>query len=333
MDRVTSVTRLSVALVLYLCIFFSLYGVRLVDQSVQIPLMQNPFTPLPPEGQFLHDSPLIPVIGYILGLEGKWEVYGLYGVFTLLAIVAVIVYVLNLTAWDLTRSSILLIPASLPLLHVLLFWVGKPDPVIVLCYLGFISSQSRIVRVSAVMGMMLAHLQIGLLLIALHHVIFTEERTRLGTPVLGALIGGGLYWMYQSSLVMPVQGRVGFLVNQTFSLSVLVSGLIGTALSLGLWWYVVWLVVRAKPGEMLRVVFVCGVVLIVATLVLDHTRVATLLFLPLLVYIVKAYAMRVIDFAYPHILISLGLVRWQFVGHAVVVSNWSALLRSLQGLW
>lgn len=96
---------------LYLAAFITLYGVRLADESVQLVFVRNPFALLPLEAQVFHESPLVPFVGYVLGLVGKWEIYGLYGLLTIGAITVLVVYAERLIAWDPKRQSALLILA------------------------------------------------------------------------------------------------------------------------------------------------------------------------------------------------------------------------------
>jgi hypothetical protein len=175
---------------LYLVVAFVFWRVRYIDIPSLITMHQHPFV-LGSEASFLHGSPLGPLIGYFLHVEGKWPVHLFYSIFVAITLVAIFFFVRSIAKKDQHKTFLLLAVLSLsPLFHVLYSWIGKSDALLVLAYLAFVASSTLVLESGAAFFLLLAHREQALVILALHLWLFPTEWRKL----LRALPGSFSDW-------------------------------------------------------------------------------------------------------------------------------------------
>jgi hypothetical protein len=165
-----------------------------------------------------------------------------------------------------------------PLLIVLLHWVGKSDPYLLVFYLLLRSSRSSLRTSLCCFLMLLCHREMGTLLVVFECLRQPALRWR---ALPGLLLGhAAIYGYHHLVMAAPPMGRADFLgadallIPRTNAHHVL--GFVG--LSLAWYWAFVMRFSRLKPTEGLILLACLGFSL----LTLDYTRVFTLLAFPVL---------------------------------------------------
>lgn len=308
----------------YLLLFFALYGVRFIDVPSLVALFANPFALLPADYQFLHGSPLGPLIGHFLGVRGKYEIYLFFSAAACAALAA-----LGVLAWRAAeparRPLVFTVLALSPLLHVLLSWVGKSDPLLILGYAAFLLLPESLLISLPAFAMLLAHREQALIILALHLLLFPHEWRR----ILWALPGAAaalLWFVYYGQVLGGFAGRESALWESTEQLLSAgpIAVLLGVLLIFGWFWLVIAHLLKTH-SEKIRIAVAAVAVLALALATVDHTRVGAILGLPLVLFALRAYgaegqpapSLRAWIF-----LAALGLIQLESAGAGVLFSHW-----------
>lgn len=198
-----------VCVAIYAVVFFIPYGMGVGELKGNTALAQSLFATLSGHYQSLYGSPLGPIIAHT------------FGIYSQTSYILMCLGFVGLCLWALTRAVMLnarstrhaldtLVLLSLSPIMLLLFsWVGKTDPLIIISYLGFITVRHPILRNIAVICLLLAHEQIGVLLLGVHYTLHFNEVRQFHTYVPGLLVGLGGLTLYHHYLP-PFEDRLAF---------------------------------------------------------------------------------------------------------------------------
>ncbi|MBU2103721.1 hypothetical protein KKD81_02885 [Patescibacteria group bacterium] len=275
------------AILLYSGIFLALHGVRFVDFEVLPQFHLDPFAALPTSSQALHGSPLPAIIGNVLGIVSENTIQIFYVLLVLAAFGALMWYVRHIGKEKNSPLFFLLI-ALTPLPLVLISWIGKPDPLVVLAYIGFLVSSAPVLIAGSAFLLLLAHKEVAILLLLIHAILFPSELRKISIASIGVVMGL-IYFALYTNIVGTVTDRTAFVAEH-------LSQLLQTPLIAALFifnWFLLVLLLLYKRGILrsVRILAAIAVIFVVSVfVVLDHTRIAALLSLPLYVYVLRKVA-------------------------------------------
>jgi hypothetical protein len=196
----------------FLAAFFLFYGPEFVELRPNHALHVNPFAPLEPDYQYLHNSILGPFLGHALSLHRVFEIIALYLAATVLAAGAMLLYVRQ--RWDDpdARGAAFLIISLSPVWYVLTGYVGNSSSLLVLLYVLLLLAPQAVVAWMWALLLVLAHREIGVSVLGLHILLRKPDGMRTAALVVGAAAGLGLHQLYMSHLEGEVSARGSFVL-------------------------------------------------------------------------------------------------------------------------
>ncbi len=281
-------------------LFLGLYGYGTIDINDYRVLSAAPLALHPvPSRQFLHFSPLAYFLGYpfTATIGGTWSFAIVMGG-GLVCFAAALRHFAAVRYRAHQHDAMLMILAT-PLLIVLTQYLGKSDLYLVVFVLLLVASPSPVMQVVFSALIVLCHLEMGLLILV--------SAMFLGiVPWRGAIAGGvaGVLLMlgYHQSLPAPPQSRAGMSVGFVSEAleAVMDTPILHLVFTFGAFWMCV---LTAWPlGWRWRMVLAGTLVL--ATVMLDFTRVFNLVGLPMTIAVVDKVFPAAADGAAP------GAPRW-----------------------
>jgi hypothetical protein len=266
----------------YVGIFVFIYGIHDIGTYHQVLLAGNPFERLDTVNlQYLHGSPLGPIIAHYLGLWMPGQLFIFYASLVALCVWAVHSYLRKFSHSSGNRYLLLATVIALsPLLHVLVSWVGISDPLLVLGYIWFISSRSLVVKNGAIFFMLLAHFQQGILVLAVHAILNLkkEHLKRAYVYATGVLLGGIAYGLYHFAIGETLSREEYLVKNLSEFLSapnVMLSVLFAFS------WFSVVIGYQFYRERNPRLLVAVVLIITVVIFTIDRTRVGAMLSLPL----------------------------------------------------
>jgi len=243
---------------------------RYTDLSSLLEMHAHPFS-LGAEAAWLHNSPLGPIIGHFLGVDTKLEILIFYGIIAVITLAVLAWYSKNLFA---------LLWIS-PLIHVILFWIGKSDTLLILSYLLFAIATSPILITGGVFFMILAHKEQAMLILLIHGILFREY-----WKFLPVMIGAGLAFTFfgiQSYVLGDYPTRADYLFNDSVTWS------FWTPLLTFGWFLIPTLYVAWKERSWAILSVVAFIIVFTTGWIGDHTRPAAMLSLPVYLYVLHYF--------------------------------------------
>lgn len=232
---------------------------------------------LPPEKQYLYSSPLMASLGRALA---PW--LGAAGAYALLSLGGLAFWAWALHRWLLrnvkastTACWLLVLSTSLPM--VLFQWIGKSDAYLLGAWLMLCTTEKRASHAVLAFAMVMSHRELALLILALQAAL--EVRVRFWAA-MGAALGLGVMLAYHHALlnVVPV-GRVAYATQSPLSIPMgnmdMWPAMLACALS---WFWLPCLLIGRPPVKEWLLMAAC---VGVACMTLDHTRVFSVLSMPL----------------------------------------------------
>lgn len=275
-----------------------------------------------PEGGIAYASLLGPLMGYALGIRGETTVIAFNAALVMLAIAALVAVAARLANDRAQAATLLALLALSPILEILTSWVGKPDPLIVLSYLLFAAAPGFLLRNAGAFFLLLAHKETGLVMLVTHLLLFREWRqARAYLP--GALLGLAWYALYAFVLGNPPD-RISFVAGNLLEILENATHLPQFLLfSLGWLWLPILMLLR-EPQLRLRVIGALILVLGVTFLTIDVTRIAALLSLPLVLFLLRHHAAIGMRFPLPLLLFlaACSLFQLEWANSMLTVTHW-----------
>jgi hypothetical protein len=266
----------------FVAAFVVLYGLGFMDLAGFGQLARHPLTLNPDvEHQFLHSSPLPFFVGYPLA---RW-------IDPAVAYAVVVVVGLGGLGWAFLRlvrqlpagaaTTVSLVLLSSPLLLVLTGWIGKSDPMIVGLYLLLIAGpRSPWCRGALAAAIVLCHREIGSFVLIGH----TAVHRRDPAVWIGFVIGHLGVFGYLHGLLPAAPGsRAEYAEGHT---AALVGGLAANPVAhlvLSFGWFWIFAAIHARFTGRISSLAWLSMVVGIASVTLDFTRVAVMCALPVIV--------------------------------------------------
>lgn len=303
----------------YLGVFFSINGALIaridgVVEAYQNPLISHEYTSI------LHST-----LGFIAHITTEGGAVFFNTIFVLLALISLVFYVVQTTPEQKRLPILLVFIALTPLTEILFSWIGKSDPLLIISYVLFIVTKNPVLKNTGILLMILAHKEAALIILVVHLLLFTEERRKWKSYIPGALVGVG-FLASVDFFMSNTSARINFVfdnIDQIYRNLLNALPIILTSFS---WFWVILLPllfkqVRARKFELL--VAVC-IVISVTLLTVDNTRIAALLSLPILFYVIDFYRKERVQFNYKLILLLLvvSLFQAEWAGHTLTLTHW-----------
>jgi len=313
---------------LYAAVFFVVYGMGVGELKGNTALAQDLFAPLEGHYQSLYGSPLGPLLAHML------HIYSQTGY------IALFLLIVALCMWALTRGILysaanrrnaldaLVLLALSPIMLLLYSWVGKTDPLIILSYLAFVLFRHPLVRNIAVACLLLAHEEIGALVLIVHFILNATDLRNWRDFLPGVFAGAGLQSLYHH-LLPPYQDRLAF-VQDPQHLQDWISNLVHAPIiawaGFGWFWGVIGWAFWKRWLPRLTLAAAVAVPLAAAMVTSDTTRVIILVGFPLVWMLLKKYLEHGDPLPYkavmPALVLSLVQSRYQTPEFRIVWSNW-----------
>ena len=265
-------------------------GPRFADEALLIQLHTDPFRPLEEVRRYLHASLVNIFVGHALGAVSLGRVQALSVTATALALGAVLLYGHRAIADPRQRWTFFRLLALSPLIHVLMFWMGKSDPYLVVAYLLLLLMRDRVGVAALALVMTLAHPEQAAVVLAVHAVLYRPGPTLLLALLVGWGVGMGVHQAYLAQIGMSgwprgswIAARLDLPPRTNFVRPV-------SMLWLSFSWFWIPLLVYAKGRPGWKLPALAGLCFMVAAASADFTRVFTLLSLPLIVHIARELA-------------------------------------------
>lgn len=264
--------------------FLLLNGVRGCDFPQFRFLVENPLALLPElDGQFRHGSPLTYFVGVPLA-----DLFGPHVAFALVTAAGFVLLAFALRRFlrpfaAAQRHTILVVLVSTPLLLVLTRWIGKSDPHLVAFYLLLVTSRRPAVQALLAAAMVLCHREIATVILVLH---VACARRDVAPVAAGLIAGHGLIFAYWHLLLpAPPASRAQYAAGHrdVIFAAVATAPLVHVAFALNWFWH--FLVAHTRRARDLAAIVAIVVVLAVAALTTDFTRVASLCALPIILHV------------------------------------------------
>jgi hypothetical protein len=261
--------------------FLLLNGVRGSDFPQFRFLVEHPLALLPEvDGQFRHGSPLTYLAGVPLA-----ELFGPHAAFALVTAGGFGLLALALRRFlrpfpAAQRATILVVLASTPLLVVLTRWIGKSDPYLAAFYLLVVTARRPALQALLAAAMVLCHREIATVILVLH---IACARRDVAPLLAGLAAGHGLVLAYWHLLLpAPPASRAQYAAGHREAIlaAVVTAPLVHIAFALNWFWY--FLFAHARRARDLAPI---AVVLLVAAMATDFTRVASLCALPIILHV------------------------------------------------
>jgi hypothetical protein len=310
-------------------------GVRFADLSQLVALHAQPFRLLDsPQKWFLHGSLLNIFAGHALHVESPLQIRGFYLAATFLAIGAILYYGHRGLADPGERWRFFVLVALSPLLHVLVFWVGKSDAFLVAGYFLLLLARGPLVVGALALGMTLAHQEIATVLLAVHALLHRPRPALLLALVAGWAAGLGVHQVYLAQLGITGSSRVLWAAGrlEAFARSNFARPVAMLALSFSWFWIPVLVFLRERRGW--AVPGLAAGCFAVATFGVDFTRVFTVMALPLIVHVARELARAEGGVLQPHFraFTLLAFVQMELAIGRVWDNGWALMLVRALGI-
>jgi hypothetical protein len=266
-------------------------GPRFVDLDSVARLYAEPFRLLPePMDRYLHASVSSMFVGHLLGAWSPRRVQALALAAAVVAVAAVLAYGHRAIADPEERWTFFRLLALSPLLHVLVFWLGKSDPFLIAPYFLLLLSRGRAVTAVLALAMTLAYPEQATVILWVHAVLNRPPRGVVLACVGGWAVGIGVEQLYLAQLGLPGSPRALWIAQwgERLVRNNLARPITMLWLSFAWFWIPVLVYVRSRRAG--RALALAGLCIAVAALSADFTRVFTLLALPLIVHVAHALA-------------------------------------------
>jgi hypothetical protein len=265
-------------------------GVRFVNLSTMGALHARPLERLEPSEQYLHASLLNIFVGHTFRAWSIPRMRVMYLGALTLALGAILLYGHRAVADPVERWTFFRLLALSPLIHVLVFWLGKSDPYLVSGYFLLLLSGNSVVVGALALGMTLAHLEQATALLAVHALLHRPRPAVLAALLAGWLAGLGAHQVYLGQLGLAGSPRAAWLWERAEHLgrNNLARPYAMLALSFSWFWMPVFAYVRGRREW--TPPLLAGACFAMAMLAIDFTRVFTLVALPLIVHVARELA-------------------------------------------
>jgi hypothetical protein len=265
--------------------FVIVNGVGTVDFDDFRVLATHPFALHPALGrQFLQSSPLTYLLGAPLA-----KVVGVTAAYCIVALVGLAIAWYGIARWlQRFRASetaiVALVLSATPLLLVLTRWLGKSDAFLLGFYLAFaaLEPSRRFAKSVLVVGMVLAHREIGTIALVGHVVLFRRDFAAI---VIGSAIGHGTIFAYHHAVLpSPPESRVAVAERLTAETIDAFVRAPFAHLAVSFNWFWIFLATCRARSDAALWMFIAGIVA-AAAFALDYTRVVTLCALPIYLHV------------------------------------------------
>jgi hypothetical protein len=266
-------------------------GVRFVGLPFLVSLHADPLRLLERQDQwFLHGSILNIFVGHALHVVEPLQIQGFYLVASLLAMAALLYYGHRALPDEGPRWTFFLLVALSPVLHVLVFWIGKADPFIVAAYAFLLLTRNPVAAGGLSLAITLSHQEIATILLAVHVALHRPRPATLVGLIAGWAIGLGLHQVYATQIGLAGSFRVGWLWDRPGALARMNFARPLTMAAFSFCWFWAAVLVFLHERRERLIMGLAALCFGVAALALDFTRVFTLMALPLIVYIARELA-------------------------------------------
>ena len=311
-------------------------GPRFVDLNELAALYAEPFRLLgAPTDRYLHSSVGSIFVGHLVGAVTPHRVQVLAIVAALAAVAAVLAYGHRAIADSEERWTFFRLLALSPLLHVLVFWLGKSDPYVIGAYFLLLLTRHAAVTAALAMAMTLAHPEQATVILAVHAAMHRPARGWLLAMLAGWAAGAGVAQLYLAELGLAGSPRAAW-VGQW--LEVLLRNNVARPvtmlwLSFSWFWIPVLAYVWARRGRR-RLLALAGICFVVAASSADFTRVFTLVSLPLTLHVARELARQAGGALGPWLgrLTPLGFLQMELAIGRVWDNGWVVLLLRALGV-
>jgi hypothetical protein len=288
MDRGRAATRRGA--VLFAAILL-VTGPRFVDLDSVARLYAEPFRLLPdPMDRYLHASVSSTFVGHFLGAWSPRRAQALALAVAALAVAAVLAYGHRAIADPEERWTFFRLLALSPLLHVLVFWLGKSDPYLIAPYFVLLLARGPAVAAVLALAMTLAHPEQATVILGAHAVLHRPARGVALAYVGGWVVGIGVEQLYLTQLGMTGSPRALWIAQWGELLVRNNLARPATMLWLSFVWFWIPVLVYVRSRRAGTALALGGLCFAVAAFSADFTRVFTLLALPLTVHVARALA-------------------------------------------
>lgn len=304
-------------------------GVRFVGMSVMGDLHARPLQRLEsPQDQYLHSSLVSIFVGHTLGAVSPRRMRALSLSVMALALSAVLLYGHRAVPDPAERWTFFRLLALSPLIHVLVFWLGKSDPYLVAGYFLLLLSGNAFVVAALALGMTLTHLEQATVLLAVHGLLHRPRPAVVGGLLAGWLAGLAVHQAYLVQLGLAGSPRVSWLWDHPDVLgrNNLARPYAMLALSFSWFWIPLFAYLRDRRGWTLPLL--SGACFAVAMLAMDFTRVFTLVALPLIVHVARELAHEGAGTLRPRLgaLTGLGFLQMELAVGRIWDNAWALML-------
>ena len=310
-------------------------GPRFVDLNALTRLYAEPFRLLPdPADHYLHASVSGIFVGHLLGAVSPHRAQVLAVAAALVAVAAMLAYGHRAIAEPDERWRFFRLLALSPLLHVLVFWLGKSDPYLVAPYFLLLLARGPAMAGLLAFAMTLAHPEQATVILGVHAVLHRPARGVLLASVGGWAAGIGAEQAYLVQIGLTGSPRARWLAEWGAFLirSNLVRPVAMLALSFGWFWIPV--IVYAWSRRATTTLALAGLCFVIAAAGTDFTRVFTILALPLTVHVARALAREGGGVLAPWLgrLMPLGFLQMELAIGRVWDNGWAVLLARALGI-
>ena len=266
-------------------------GVRFVDLDDLVALHTHPLRLIEDSrAHYLHASLVSAFLGHALEAVSPRRVQALYLTAALLALAAILLYGHRAIVDPAQRWIFFRLLAISPLIHVLLFWVGKSDPFFVAGYFLLLLSGHPLVVGALSLGMTLTHPEQATVVLAVHTILHRPRPGLLLAHVAGWAGGVGIYQVYLAQLDIAGSPRLAWVVDRfdVLARTNLARPVSMLWLSFSWFWIPVLGYVTTRRDRVVPVL--AGGCFVVAALGADFTRIFTVVSLPLAVHVARELA-------------------------------------------
>lgn len=317
----------------YLAAFFLVYGMYFTDLPSLVLLHTNVYALLPPASQFLHSSILGPLVAFHLGLSNALSIRIFYSVIVIAFLAAFYIRLSALAKQDRRTLIVLLsLVALTPYLHILLSWIGKPDPLVMLLFLAFSATRSSIMRNAIVFLMLLTHREVACFMLLIWAILYGVPWRTLSSLIPGTLLAIVWYALYGMVLGGYADRAAYVLDNSALILSDAITGFpLIMFLAFSWFWGILGALIVLDTENRWRIVLACAIVIVLAFAALDHVRVPLTAALPLVLFALE----RVVALGwiaplrrFMIVFLIAGLIHVEYNTGVLYASYWPMLLQS-----
>jgi hypothetical protein len=162
--------------------------------------------------QFLYGSPVNFIIAWLLGLPNEVGFFLIHGVW-LIALPLVVAWAIHHKDMaDERKPYFVALLLLSPVWMACIKYFGKVDPIVIACLFVVWATDHPIVRPLAALGMVLAHQELGSVMLAM---FYLTDRRRDHVLLLPFLVGNGAHWLYRHAVLdqVPVD-RAAYMLDR-----------------------------------------------------------------------------------------------------------------------